>query len=508
MGSTAGTALGWMVPLAAGVVLAAGVLLRFWTRSDLWLDEALTVNIARLPVGQIAAALRHDGSPPLYYYLLHYWMAAFGTGDLAVRSLSGVLGVISLPLAWLCGRRLGGRAVAWACLLLVASSPFAVRYSTENRMYMLIVALTLVGYLSLDTALRRRSPAALVGVAVVTGLLLLCHYWTLFLVAAVMVMLAWLAWRGQGAARANALGSLVAVVAGFAFLVPWLGIFWFQLRHTGTPWSQPASFSAMVNAVSDFAGGGTNEGRALGLLFFGLAGLGLFGLARDRWHIELDLRTRPVGRAVGFVSGATLAIAIVAGFALRSAFTERYAAVVFATFILLVAVGLTTLADRRVRLGVLAAAVAFGLAGAATNVTTDRTQAGVIAAAIRAGARPGDIVAYCPDQLGPSVSRLLGHDLEQVTYPRLTPPQRVDWVDYAKVNHASDPTALATKLLALAGGNRSIWLVWSPDYRTFEGKCEALESAVAAKRPHSQALVLQNPTAYFEHANLDRFWPS
>ena len=90
------------------LVLAVSLVLRFWTRSDLWLDEALTVNIARLPLHEIPSFLRRDGSPPLYYVLLHFWMGWFGTSDVAVRSLSGVFGVITLPLVWLAGRRLGG----------------------------------------------------------------------------------------------------------------------------------------------------------------------------------------------------------------------------------------------------------------------------------------------------------------------------------------------------------------------------------------------------------------
>ena len=65
--------------LAIGGVLALGVVLRFVCQSDLWADEVLSVNIAKLPISQIPAALRHDGSPPLYYLLLHVWMRMFGT---------------------------------------------------------------------------------------------------------------------------------------------------------------------------------------------------------------------------------------------------------------------------------------------------------------------------------------------------------------------------------------------------------------------------------------------
>ncbi|HZT67426.1 MAG TPA: glycosyltransferase family 39 protein [Acidimicrobiales bacterium] len=497
----------WWLAGAAVAVIAAGVVLRFWTRSDLWLDEALTVNIARLPIGQIAGALRHDGSPPLYYYLLHFWMRAFGQGDLAVRSLSGVLGVATLPVGWLAGRRIGGRPVAWATLLLVASSPFAVRYSTENRMYMLIVLLTAVGYLAVTSALERPTVGRLAGVALTTGLLLLCHYWTLYLVGAVLLVLAWVAARGRhhaGAARR----VVLAVVGGFLLLVPWVGILAFQLRHTGTPWSEPANFSAMVNAVSDFAGGGTNQGRALGLVFFGLAGVGLFGAAVDGHRIELDLRTRPRARAVAFVSAAALALAIVAGLALRSAFTARYAAVVFIPFVLLVALGMLSFADVRVRRGVLAAAVVFGLAGSVTNVTTNRTEVGKIAAAIRQSAAPGDVVVYCPDQLGPSTSRLLpAGAYRQVVFPTGAGPARVDWVDYAARNKAADPAAFARRVQALAAGHQ-VWLVWANDYRTFEGKCDALESSLAVLRPHSAAVLLAEPAHYFEHAGLVRYWPA
>src|SRR4051794_9276695 len=81
-----------------GVVLVA-IAFRFVTKSDLWLDEALTVNVAKLPLGDLRGALERDGAPPLYYVLLHGWIRAFGTTDVAVRALSGVLGVAMLPLA-------------------------------------------------------------------------------------------------------------------------------------------------------------------------------------------------------------------------------------------------------------------------------------------------------------------------------------------------------------------------------------------------------------------------
>src|SRR5665213_2150009 len=98
---------------AVVVVVVVGAVLRFFTHSALWLDEALTVDRARLPLSMIAGSVKQDGAPPLYYYLLHIWMEIFGDSNLATRSLSGVIGVANLPVAWLAGNRFGGRVVAW-----------------------------------------------------------------------------------------------------------------------------------------------------------------------------------------------------------------------------------------------------------------------------------------------------------------------------------------------------------------------------------------------------------
>ena len=125
----------------------------------MWLDEALTAHIASLPIGQIPGALRHDGHPPLYYVLVHLWTQVFGTSDLAFRSLPGIFGVALLPMAWLVGRRVGGRGVAWCTVVLVAILPYALRYSTENRMYSLVMLLALVGYLLVDSRAAASPPA-------------------------------------------------------------------------------------------------------------------------------------------------------------------------------------------------------------------------------------------------------------------------------------------------------------------------------------------------------------
>jgi mannosyltransferase len=509
-----------VVGIGVGVVIAAGLLLRFWTRSGLWLDEALTVDIARLPLHEIPNALKHDGAPPLYYYLLHFWIVLFGQSNDAVRSLSGLIAVITLPVGWLCGRRLGGRAVAWTTLVLLASAPFAVYYATESRMYALVILLTGCGFLALGRAVAAPRPGNLVAVAVVAAALLYTQYWAIYLVAMVGIWLvvSVIRSRRHGHPEAAPWAALIAVAVGCVLFVPWLPTFVYQAKYTGTPWAAPPNFSAVINALTGFTDNqgstlqtGTNQGRLLAVIYFAMLALALFGIGRSGRIIELDLHTRPRARSLCFVVLGTLFAAIAGGILTASAFSSRYAAVVFLPFILLVALGTTTLLNPKVRVVIVGLAVVAGLVSSAQNVTTQRTQGNAVAAAINAQAKPGDVIAFCPDQLGPSVYRQIRDPSQysMLTFPRRTGPQIVNWVNYADTVHAADPDAFATDVATLAGTNHHVWLVWEPMYQTYGVKCETIATDlldVATKNGGGgRNVVTSHPALYYEPMNLTEY---
>jgi hypothetical protein len=490
------------------VAIAAGLVLRFVTRSALWLDEALSVNIAKLPIGQIPAALRHDGHPPLYYVLLHAWMSVFGSGDVAVRALSGLFAVATLPLAWVIGRRRGGPRLGWLFTAVMALSPFALRYATETRMYSMLMVGTLLLYLLVDDVMRlkRGGWARWVGLALVSGLMLVTHYWSIWLLGSVELVLAWRWWRHPDA-RSRSGRAFVAVAAGGVLFVPWLPSFLYQAAHTGTPWAGRVRPTNLVGAtIQDFGGGAFRDAVFVGTVMVALGLLGLFGRGRDGLHIDLDLRTRRFVRYEAVVAAATLAIGGTVGLVTASTYATRYAAVVYPLFALLVAAGLACFRSPRVLTGVLATFLALCLLGAYWNVTYQRTQARVDARAINSVAQPGDLVVFCPDQLGPAYSRELRSDLDEVVYPTLGSPLRVDWVDYAARNAAANPAKIAQQILARAG-SRAIFLVWQGAYRTFDDQCETLFGVLAAARPGARTLVASGGDQYFEPAAVVRFPP-
>jgi hypothetical protein len=483
-----------------------GVFLRFYTHADMWLDEALTVDIARLPVRDIPAALRRDGAPPLFYVLLHFWMGLVGHSNAAIRALSGIFSCATLPLVWVAARRLGGRAAAIGALLIVASSPFAIYYGTEARMYALVGFLVAAGTVAIQRGLERPRPGNVVALGVCTAALLYTHYWALYLVAVTGLWLAVVAWRGAEPRRRAARWLFGAMALGSLTFIPWLPIFVFQARHTGTPWAEPANFAAMVNAVSSFAGGATNQGRALGLLFFALAGLGFFGVARSSRTIELDLRGQPRARVLGWVFVATIVLAIVGGAISQSAFQARYAMVIFVPLVLLIGLGVTTFRDRRVRAGVLAAAVFFGFVASVPNIENTRTEAGQVAAVLARLGRPGDVVAFCPDQLGPDVHRLLpAGRYQQITFPRGTSPEFVNWIDYTAAIKAASTSAFARRLEAMSAPDHQIWYVWMGGYQGYGTRCQQIETDLLADPELGAHEVVAPSTRYFEQMELVRF---
>ena len=48
-----------------------------------------------------------ESTPPLYYVLARGWAVVFGTGEVGLRSLSALLGTLTIPVVYAIGATLG-----------------------------------------------------------------------------------------------------------------------------------------------------------------------------------------------------------------------------------------------------------------------------------------------------------------------------------------------------------------------------------------------------------------
>ena len=89
--------------LGLGLVLVLAVVLRAprLGLEELTTDEAFSWRLATYPPAEIVARTATDVHPPLYYLVLDGWMKVAGEGPAALRSLSLILGLAAVGLAYL-----------------------------------------------------------------------------------------------------------------------------------------------------------------------------------------------------------------------------------------------------------------------------------------------------------------------------------------------------------------------------------------------------------------------
>ncbi len=208
------------IVIALAAIVAAGAALRFATlgTQSFWYDEAVTVGLLHKGLGAMLRALPHsESTPPLYYLLAWVWARVFGFGEVGLRSLSALLGVATIPVAYLTGARLLERRAGLIVALLAATSPLLLWFSQEARSYALLVLLC-AGSLALLPAAMAGRHRALAWWSIVSVLALATHYFAAFVVAPEALWLL-VAWRGRRGWRAPLLAVAFVVVVAAA-LVP------------------------------------------------------------------------------------------------------------------------------------------------------------------------------------------------------------------------------------------------------------------------------------------------
>jgi hypothetical protein len=375
------------------VLVAVSLLLRTGAlHAGYWIDEGIAVGIASHGLLDIPGRLAQDGSPPLYYLLLHLWMGVVGSGEAATRALSLLFALATVPVAWWAGRALFDRRAAVLAAAGAAGSPFLTYYAQETRMYSLVVLLSLLTSASFVLAFVRGRRGHRVGPVAWTVLLLYTHNWGLFLAAGMVV--AWRVLRADGAWVGAAVALLYA---------PWLPTLAFQVLHTGAPWARRPSPLELLAGVGGLFG---YVGAPL------LVGLVVAAL----WRRPAD----DTVRVLATVAGAAAALAWLCA-QLTPSWSMRYLAVLLGPLLL---AGAAVLSRRAAPVALAAVAAIWVLSGppaAKSNVRSVATHVVL---------RPGDLVISTQPEQVPALSRYLPAGLVYLTPMGIVgDPAMTDWRD-------------------------------------------------------------------------------
>jgi hypothetical protein len=335
--------LGW--PAAAGLagLIALATALRLeGIGTWYWIDESLSIGLARHNFYEIPSLLLRDGSPPLWYLLLHGWTAVFGTSVTATHALSLVFAVLTVPLAWYLARGLFGERAAWFAAVLAAINPFVTYFGRETRMYSLVVLLAmLVAATFVDAFVDgRRRAAWWFGGSLVA--LLYTHNWGIYTAVACVVALVPVVIASPDRSALLRRAALVFGGVALAYL-PWVPALLSQVQNTGAPWSFTPSARGVVRELAALF----RDERTLGVLALAtLIGLSTYG----RWLRSRD--TLAVAALAIVVAGPVGMGWVMAH--VEPSWATRYLAVVVGTLLLLVGVAIS----RAGAAGVIALAIA------------------------------------------------------------------------------------------------------------------------------------------------------
>ena len=121
-------------------LVGGGLRVLLLAKNGLWLDEAFSVWLVNHRVADMLEwIIRIDSHPPLYYLLLHSWVALKGDTPYYTRLLSALFGTATIPVIYLIGKRMSGAMVGLSAAVLLAFSTFNIFYAQEARMYTLLM---------------------------------------------------------------------------------------------------------------------------------------------------------------------------------------------------------------------------------------------------------------------------------------------------------------------------------------------------------------------------------
>jgi hypothetical protein len=241
-------------------------------------DEVVAGLTAVHPFGELFDIVIFDrGGAPLHFVLAHVALW-FDASPEALRWLSIVFAVATIPVCWNLGRRLGGPVAGAVAAIVAGTSSMLAVYGSVGRMYAIFAFASAVAIDLFVRALDLRTPRAAFWAALAALFLPAVHPYGLVVVA-VEAGVALAIWRGRPLKPALPILALGVLLTPFVIADVRLSER-FGVTASGEGSVAPPDFAArqLGEALQAFAGGA----GILALLFFGLALAGLFVVFRSR----------------------------------------------------------------------------------------------------------------------------------------------------------------------------------------------------------------------------------
>jgi hypothetical protein len=371
------------------MALASLLMLFSLGKKSFWLDESFSFFLAQQDWTILwRSLLESEANMSLYYILLHLWMN-LGQSEFALRSLSVIFALATVPVAYAIGTCTFGKRVGIISALLLTVNAFFIKYAQEARSYSLVLLLVTLSSYFFVKGVERPSWKLWIAYIISSALAAYAHFYAcLILIAHAMSLSflrrAYVPWRGL----------LISGLNIFFLLIP-LGSFVMYHYSEGINWiPQP-------NLMSIFRLFGKLVGGSLPLLIahliacfiaflFAVKSWLCFSRSLKNWHYGF------------FLTWLFVPIFISYSFSfIKPVFWPRYLIVCLPPLVFFTALGLSFLNNRRIFVAVLIIFLVFS--GNALNdyyKTPNKAGGGNWRLATRfvlSMAQPGDTILFHPN---------------------------------------------------------------------------------------------------------------
>lgn len=366
--------------LLAVTLLALVVRALFVGDKSIWSDEGVSILIARLDWPSFVSVLsRYEANMSLYYVLLRYWLA-LGDSEALIRSLSVVFAVATVPVLYLLANRLFGKEVGITAAFLLALNAFHLEHAQSARSYSLLMLLVALSSLYFVKSIEEPSRRNWIGYVLTAALAV---YSQLF--AALTLVSQWTSIMFVPGRRRLA-RTFVATVLGIAILLIPLGLFMLTTDLSAAEWLRRPGWRAVAGLFAALSGG-----KLLAPIYAAMCLMAVVSLFRRNTR---SMTPHSIFSYAFVLTSLFLPIIIVLVVSMsRPAFAWRYMIVSLPAFIILSAVGVQQIAERRRRLGVVAIiTVLAAVSIAAYYRSPDEESWRQATHYVLSNARPGDAI--------------------------------------------------------------------------------------------------------------------
>ena len=170
----------WYIPCGL-ILLNVALKLPFLSSRDIALDEPFTIFWAQADFSSLFKMLKTENNPPLYFFLVHYWIKLFGISAFSVRLLPMLFSAGTVVFIYETVRRSYDSRTGIAASLIFTFSNYHLLFAHESRAYALFAFLTAISmFLFVEMYRNPRKKTNLVLLTVINILLIYTHFFGFF----------------------------------------------------------------------------------------------------------------------------------------------------------------------------------------------------------------------------------------------------------------------------------------------------------------------------------------